>query len=146
MAQASVNICYFAFRSPPSAANIEKIASAGERFIIFDSSVAVSEFHVMAALKEAEAVFSKNRKYRRVGTIFLMYLTGNDQIETAIKKAGITTGTRTFMSILLGDQKCVDVMQLMPENVSLTDRCIPHDAPEKDRKIFDAMTMVSLKL
>lgn len=146
MARASVNICYFAFRSPPSASDLDRIASVSEKFIIFDSSVAVSEFHIMAALKEAKVIYSKNRKYRRIGTLFLMYLTGNDQIESAIRKARIGSETRSFISIILGDQKCEDVLRLMPENVSLSDRSIPYDSPDKDRKIFDAMTMVSLKL
>lgn len=146
MAHPSVNICYFAFRSRPSVSDIDRIASISEHFIVFDSSVAVSEFHIMSAFKEAERVFSRNSKYRRLGTLFLMYLTGNDQIESAIRSARITQHTEKFISILLGEQSCEDILKLLPKNVCLIERSIPVDIPEKDRKIFDAMTMVSLKL
>ncbi len=146
MAHPSVNICYFAFRSRPSVYDIDRIASISEHFIVFDSSITISEFHIMSAFKEAKRVFSKNSKYRRLGTLFLMYLTGNDQIESAIRSARITQNTEKFISILLGEQKCEDILKLLPENVCLIERPIPVDIPEKDRKIFDAMTMVSLKL
>ena len=115
-------------------------------FLIMDIGSIVSKVQVQAALDRAKRRMENGSKVREIGSLVLMYISGEPQVGNAIRAAGISGKTKKAMIV------CDDVEEMKKFRDEFGDAIdeikqppIPHDNPSRDREVFFAMSNVDFQ-
>lgn len=131
--------------SPIDLSAIREFSASTEGFFaIFDRTSAKSITQIKAALEHARR--PRRSKIRDTTALFMMFLSGEEQISSAFRKAGISMKTREMTVVCEFSEDLKKFLQAFPSVTKDVAANIPEDLPEMDSEIFSSMALLELRL
>lgn len=116
-------------------------------FSLIDASRVFSEEQVRICYSRSLRIFESNGRIRRPESLFLMLLSGENQISRAQQAAGITPQTTNVLAVYESpDDLGAFVSEIGNDCISNVDYSVPESDRRRDPEIFSRMARVQLNL
>lgn len=98
---AQCEIAYFALVRKPDPFFFSYLKQNKDKVLAADLGAAKSELHILAAYEQAMVSYRQSRRYHDLGSVFMMLLSGEDQIGKAMESCSIRENSDKIFLLLL---------------------------------------------
>ncbi|MEM0139732.1 MAG: KEOPS complex subunit Cgi121 [Ferroplasma sp.] len=113
-------------------------------FQLLDSKCLKSEVQIIEAIRKTVRYTEHSHRIRIPGNVLLIYISGTNQIESAISRCGINSSSTRGAIVYSGNEALKGIIE--SGYIKIIDRFIPFDIPDKDFEIFSKMAYMDLTL
>lgn len=143
--QVPYRILYYDLVHLPDELFFDTLKAAKNKIIAADLRIIKSELQIVSAYNQCRKIFESNKRFRDPAMVLLMLLTGETQIERAMKKGSITDETERMFCIEVEDGAGQDFESSLKGYIRTSSVEIP-ERDKSDDESFWRMAKVSISL